>query len=228
MKKLLKSFMTVFFAVVIFMNFGLTHAKAVADNTAYLAYADANWTYQYWGDPVENNVLATDADITGPGQYTVGLDFTETEDGKALGLAFAAPIIAKGNENFPGYFIQIDSIVINGEEIEFTKGYTSSDDNVEMRSNIYNEWVSDLPEDARTPDGNIDDASAIIIDKELFAEVETIFVNFTLLDADGNNGTAVAEASVDSAPKTGVTSMALVYGLGALVTGAFVIKKKEK
>ncbi|HHT89027.1 MAG TPA: LPXTG cell wall anchor domain-containing protein, partial [Clostridiales bacterium] len=29
-------------------------------------------------------------------------------------------------------------------------------------------------------------------------------------------------------PKTGVTSMALVYGLGALVTGAYVFKRKKK
>lgn len=231
MKKLLKSFLTVLFATVIFMNFGLTQAKAAADNTAFLAYADSNWTYQYWGDPEDTGVVATDVEVTGPGQYTVGLDFTETEDGKAMGLAFAAPMVQGAATNFPGYILSIDSIEINGSPIEFSKGYANDEDG-NIRSNIYNEWVGSLPEDARTIDGSLDGASATIVDLELFAEVETISVTFTFADADGNTGaaeeTVAEEPATDSAPKTGVTSMALAYGLGALITGALVLKKKEK
>lgn len=224
MKKGLKTILTVLFAAVFFMSLVPARSEAaLAEKTAYLAYADEGWIYQYWGDPVDTGVIVTNANITGAGKYTVGLDFTATEGGKALGVAFAAPIIANGNVAFEGYFVQIDSIVVNGEKIEFTKNYTSSDDNVELRSNIFNEWVSALPDDARTPDGDLSDASAIISDRGDFAEVETISVSFTLIDPNG----ASADAPT-ATPKTGVTSMALVYGLGALVTGAFVLKKKEK
>ncbi|TAH72907.1 MAG: hypothetical protein EWM47_02860 [Anaerolineaceae bacterium] len=222
MKKGFKTILTVLFAAVFFMSFIPARAEAAPDNTAYLAYADSAWNYQYWGDPVENGVVGTDAEITGPGQYTVSVDFTGTADGKATaGLEFAAVIIAKGSESFPGYFIQYDSIVLNGEAIEFAKNYTSSDDGVELRSNIYNHWVGSLPDDARRPDGDLTDATPTIVDPELFTEVETLSVTFTVLDADGNAGAS-------STPKTGVASMALVYGLGALITGAYVFKKKEK
>lgn len=222
MKKGIKTLLTVMFAAALVVNAVPDVADAAADNTAYLAYADEAWTYQYWGDPVDTGVVGTNAEITGPGQYTVGLDFTATADGKALGLAFTAPIIAGGNVNFPGYFFQLDSIVINGAEVEFTKNYTSSDDGMELRSNIYNTWVAALPDDARTPDGSLDGASAVIVDPTLFTEVETITVTFTLLDAEGNAG---VEAAV---PQTGVVSMALIYGLGALATGAVVLKKRTK
>ena len=85
---------------------------------------------------METGVVATDATVTNPGQYKVGLDFTGTADGKAYGLAFAAPIIKNGSLSFPGYIMTLDAIEVNGAPIEFTKGYTSSDDAVEMRTNI--------------------------------------------------------------------------------------------
>lgn len=227
MKKGLKTMLTLLFAAVLFMSFIPARTEAAADNTAYLAYADGAWLYQYWGDPVDTGVITTDVEVTGPGVYTVGLDFTETADGKALGLAFTAPIIQGAATNYPGYIMTVDEVKINGNAIDITKGYTNDEDG-HIRSNIYNEWVGSLPADARTADGSLDGASAVIVDKEDFAEVETITVTFTLLDADGNAGAAEAETKITSAPKTGVTSMALVYGLGALLTGAYVFKKKEK
>ncbi|HHU74499.1 MAG TPA: hypothetical protein GXZ28_07775 [Clostridiales bacterium] len=171
-------------------------AADVKEEKAYLAYADESWKYQYWGEPVETGVVATDATVTGPGQYKVGLDFTGTADGKAYGLAFAAPIIKNGNVTFKDHIITVDSIEINGQAVEFTKGYTSSDDGVELRSNIFNSWVSELPDDARTADGNLEDASAVVIDPALCAEVETIYVTFTLSEGtpteEGEEGSAEA------------------------------------
>lgn len=232
MKKNLKAILTVFCAAVLALNFMPAQVKAGADNTGYLMYADESWTYQYWSDAVETGVVPTDVTITGPGVYTVGLDFTGTADGKAYGLAFTAVGFKAGEVNFPGYFIDINKIEVNGAEIDFAKGYTSSDDKTETRMNVYNAWVAELPEDARSVTGDISDASPTIVDPAAFAEVETVYVTFTVYDADGNGPAEEAPAAEAPAttdvPKTGVVGLGLVYGLGALVTGAVVLKRKEK
>lgn len=150
-------------------------------DTAYLMYADSGWKYQYWGAEPENGVVAKNATITGPGTYTVGLDFTQTEDKLASGLAFTALGIKTGERTFPGYFIKIRDIKVNGKSISFKKGYTSSDDKVVTRMNIYNEWVGELPDGARSYDGKVDDATWMITDKEAFASVETVEVTFEFI-----------------------------------------------
>ena len=158
-------------------------AEEAAAPTAFLMYADAAWANQWWHDGSEpaGGLKVTEAEVTGVGDYTVGLDFTGTEAGKAEGLAFAAVGISDGEAAFPGYFIRINEIRVNGAAIEADKGYTSSDDGVVTRMNIYNEWVSDLPSDARTYDGYVDDANWMIVDPADFAAVETVEVDFSLL-----------------------------------------------
>ena len=185
MNKRFRTILSVLFVAMLAFVFVPGKAEAAPeDNTAFLAYADAGWLYQYWGDPVDTGIVVTEAKVTGVGQYTVGLDFTGTADGKAAGLAFTAPIIQGGSANYPGHVMTIDEIKLNGNAIDFTKGY-ANDEEGNLRSNIYNEWVSQLPDDARRADGNLEDASAVIVDKELFAEVETIFVTFTLSEGSG-------------------------------------------
>jgi hypothetical protein len=243
MKRSFKAVLTVLFTAVLAFNLMPVKANAAADNTGYLMYADAAWTYQYWADPVDTGVVPTDVTITGPGEYTVGLDFTKTTDGKATGLAFTAIGIKAGETNFPGYFIELESIMVNGEEVEFAKGYTSSDDKIETRLNIYNEWVSAIPEDAHVLDGDVSNVSAIIVDKAAFESVETIYVTFTLYDAEGNaaaedaaveetateeTAEATEEAATTDVPKTGVVGLGIVYGLGVLATGAIALKRKDK
>lgn len=239
MKRNFKAFLTVLSAAVLAFNLLPANAQAAEDNTAYLMYADSAWTYQYWADPVDTGVVPTDVTVTGPGEYTVGLDFTGTENGKAADVAFTAIGIKAGETNFPGYFIELNSIKVNGEDVAFTKGYTSSDDKIETRLNIYNSWVAAIPEDAHTLDGDISDVSAIIVDPAAFTDVETVYVTFTLYDADGNG--AVEEVAEEPAteevaeetpatdvPKTGVVGLGLVYGLGALATGAAALRRKQK
>ena len=151
-------------------------AEEAAAPVAYIMYANADWSSCFWMDGNEYPVKATTAEITGPGDYTVGLEFNE----EAQGLAFTALGIVNGENLLPGYTIQINAIRVNGEAIAFTKGYTSSDDGVETRMNIYNEWVSELPTDARSYDGAIDDASPIIVNKDDFAAVKSVEIDFTL------------------------------------------------
>lgn len=156
------------------ISFALHEAK----DKAYLMYADGSWTYQYWGEAVDTGVKATEAEVTGAGTYTVGLDFTGTADGAASGLSFTAVGIVKGEKTFPGYCIKINDIKINGESIEFSKGYTSSDDGITTRMNIFNEWVTELPADARSVDAVTEGAGWVIVNKDAFASVKTVEVTF--------------------------------------------------
>ncbi len=156
-----------------FMKYGV--------DTAYIMYADANWAQQYWLDGNEYPVTATNAVIKGAGDYTVGLDFSSTEAGKATGVAFAALGIKHGEKLFPGMMIKLNEVRVNGEAIELAKGYTSSDDQIETRMNLMNEWVTELPKDARSWDGILDGASPIVIAKELLAEVKNIEIDFSLI-----------------------------------------------
>lgn len=151
-------------------------------DTAYIMYADSNWAQQYWLDGNDyGGVTAKNATITGAGDYTVGLDFTTTEAGKATGVAFSALGIKHGENLFPGMFIKINEMRVNGTAIEIGKGYTSSDDGIETRMNLMNEWVSELPADARSWDGTVEGASPVIITKDQLAEVQTIEIDFTLV-----------------------------------------------
>ena len=149
---------------------------AQSGKTGYLMYADAAWSYQYWGGDAPEGVIPVNADITGPGAYTVGLEFAEP----AQGLAFTAIGITDGETAFPNYTIELKEIRVNGEAIEVKKGYTSSDDGIVTRMNIYNEWVGELPADARSFDGSVADAAPVIVDKEAFAAVNKVEVDFVL------------------------------------------------
>lgn len=166
---------------------------------AFIMYADAAWKYQYFGDPVETGIVATDTTVTGAGSYKVALDFTKTADKVASDIAFTALGIKGGDVTHPGWYIRIDSIKINGEDVAFTKGYTSSDDGVETRMNIYNEWVTDLPTDAHSFDRNLDDASAIIVEKAAFASVKTMEVAFTYIRGEKPVKAAAPEIDVEAA-----------------------------
>ena len=139
---------------------------------------------QYWG--TDEDLLTYDAGvvpITGDGEYTVsvngataGLMYDVTGDANGdytpSGMSFMAVMVKDGTTLYPNMAIEITSIKMNGEEVPMTKkNYTSSDDGVEMRTNIYNEWVNELPEDAHDANGAVTDASAYsaqIVDKDAF------------------------------------------------------------
>lgn len=185
----MKRKLTKILTLVMAMIMALAMAPAIAEDapaagpTAFLMYADSAWANQWWHDGAEpaNGVKVTEAAVTGEGSYTVGLDFTGSPDGAATGLAFAAVGITDGEKTFPGYYIKIDAMRVNGEAIEVGKGYTSSDEGVVTRMNIYNEWVTELPVDARSYDGDVSNANWIIVNKDAFASVKTVEVDFTYM-----------------------------------------------
>ncbi len=117
--------------------------------------------------------------MDGAGTYTVGLDFTKTEGGKASSVTFSALAVAYGEDLYPGYSIEIKEVLLNGEPYTLTaKPYTASDDKHCTRVNLINEWVSSLPEDAHCADGDLTDAAPVIIDKTTFVNIETLQITF--------------------------------------------------
>lgn len=131
-------------------------------------------------DPTNKTVgiKAVNAEITGEGSYSVTLDFSDC--GAAWGTAFCALGISNGETFFPNYTITIDEILINGEHYDITgREYTTTDDKKCTRVNLYNGWVSSLPKEARTPDGNFDDCSAQIMPLDGNVRIDTLTVNFT-------------------------------------------------
>ena len=81
-----------------------------------------------------------------------------------------------------------------GEVVEVAKGYTSSDDQIETRMNLYNEWVTELPTDlsVRSWDGTTEGAAPIIIAKDALSEVSSIEITFDYIYGEP----AVAEGPV--------------------------------
>ena len=158
-------------------SFEIDFSLLPVTDVAYLMYADSAWANQFWYDGNEYPGKVTTAEIAGPGTYTVGIELDE----EAQGLAFAAVGIANGEKTFNGYFIDVTEIKVNGEPITIGKGYTSSDNGIETRENIYNEWVSELPADARRADGSLEGAAPVIVDKEAFAAFKSIEVTFNFI-----------------------------------------------
>ncbi len=162
-------------------------AAGVSDTTAlaWIMYSSSDWGVSYSVGDVYSpesgtaGIVATDVEITGEGTYTVALDFTGTAGGYANSTVFSAVGIANGELLYPGYCIEIKEILINGEPYKLTgRPYTASDDKKCTRVNLYNEWVSAAPDDARTAAGNAMYVSPCVIDAATLGNVKTISVTF--------------------------------------------------
>ena len=151
---------------------------------AWIMFQSADWTVAYSvGDNYDPTnmtmgIKATNVEVTGEGTYTVSLDFTGL--GGVYGTAFSALGIYNGEKLFPDYTISIDSILVNGAPYTLAaKEYTSSDDGNCTRVNLYNQWVTEPPEEARTADGDITGCSAQIMPLDSSDKIETLTVTFT-------------------------------------------------
>ncbi|MBR1749353.1 MAG: glycoside hydrolase family 5 protein [Ruminococcus sp.] len=121
---------------------------------AWIMYQSSDYSKTYSvGDVYDptsmtSGLEAKCAEITGDGDYTVSLDFTGC--GAAKGVAFSALGVSNGEDLFPGGIITINKVLINGNEYELSGDpYTASDDGHCTRVNLYNEWVTSVPDDAR-------------------------------------------------------------------------------
>lgn len=172
-------------------TFSKTAQKVEGKPIAWLMFNSADWgkTYssgdKYNPDSISDGMKATDVEIKGNGTYTVALDFSKTSvDGKgtARGTAFCAVGLANGETLFPGCVIDIKEIKVDGRPFPLTaKPYTTSDDGKCARVNIYNEWVTAVPDGARTADGSAEGVSAVVIDRTRLEKFTTIEVTFDFI-----------------------------------------------
>lgn len=156
-----------------------------SDDTAvaWIMYQSLDYSVQYCVgnkyDPTDMTlgIVADNAEITGEGTYTVSLDFSDC--GIARGVFFSALGISNGEKLFPGYTISIDEVKVNGEVRELSgKEYTCSDDGNCTRVNLYNQWVTSVPDDVRCTDGDNSGLSATVLsvkDDEILSTLEITF-----------------------------------------------------
>ena len=152
---------------------------------AWIMFSSGDWSLQYSvGDnyqpeQIAAGLIASDVEVTGEGTYTVSLDFTGTGAGYADGFAFTAVGLMNGEIIYPGYYMNITELLINGEQAEYVGiPYTTNDNPVTTRVNLYNEWVSDVPAEARVFEGSLSDASPIFLENYRLTQIETLSVTF--------------------------------------------------
>ena len=174
--------------------------SSLPDGTAYLNINNSDWQ--------EFDAEWVNAEITGDGSYTVSMTAAEAQN-----LAqFNALEVVNGEEVLgTGAVLTVDSIEINGEEIELQgSSYTCSADGsgVTTRVNLYNEWNSpdatatagdDKHADCRVAEGNVADATACLWTAEQLTGVTSIVVNFTVSGFGTAGGPAEAADNSDAA-----------------------------
>jgi endoglucanase len=155
---------------------------------AWIMFSSGDWSVQYSvGDryqpeSIAAGLVATDVEITGEGVYTVALDFTGTSQGHGDGISFSAVGIINGEILFPGYIMNVTSILINGNEANLVgEPFTTNDNPVTMRVNLYNEWVTNIPPEARVLSGDLSNVSPTILENYRLTLIETLQVTFELI-----------------------------------------------
>lgn len=186
----------------------LPEGTTAEDGDAYLAFGDSQWWLQYGGKDGDNLSYGAEAvHIDGDGTYTVSLDASNPDAVGMNGLdtitgcSFCAIVIQNGEELFPDQAtsITIDSIKLDGNEVEFTKNYCNYEDG-NLRTNIFNSYVPTAPtEDVWTADGDLTDISAQIVPASTFdTPFSKIEVTFTISGSGAEGGADAGDGADDA------------------------------
>jgi len=162
---------------------------------AWIMFSSGDWLISnnvgdvYRPESIAPGLIAYDVQVTGAGTYTVGLDFRGTVNGFADGIAFSAIGIANAEIIFPGYYIEIREVLINGEPVEMSgRPYTTSDNQITSRVNLHNGWVDNIPDSARVYGGDLSNATPSPFEPFLFTYFETLFITFDFVAGSGEGG----------------------------------------
>ncbi len=168
----------------------------------------------------ETGVEYTNAIVTGPGKYTVGLKFNWQ---KAEGAIQMNLILDNAEVVFPGYYVDITDIRVNGASIEVKEnmyGVYHDDPDSGMVS-IYNSYwdptfepESTGPSNHRAFDGTVEDAAYLIINPDDIVNGSTIEVDFIVAAEAGQAPEELGEKpnpGIAYASYTGPSSIARLY-----------------
>lgn len=232
-------------------------AVSASAETAGLIYQTNAWTFRnnitqsqakWWdpdfGDAMEYDTwIVNDVEITADGTYTVSFEKNVMEDCKDGPEQFWNFLKLQTNiskEAYPDVQITIDSLKIDGKEIEAAKSAKQSNDKV------LSDDHSDIPTVNTVNDGylvgfyNAWNAEETVIASEDFGgKVECTFTITGFKSGDSaapaeeatqapagnaNTGAAADKNNAD----TGVEGVAAVAGIAIIAAGAIVIAKKRK
>jgi len=157
-------------------------------SVAWIMYTSTDWQSQTCpGDTFDlasksNNIDWGYQVVNGAGEYNVFINFSS---GSGKGIEFMALGISNAEDTYANYSIKIKEFKINGEPVEMTAlGYTTSDDGLCTRMNLYNHWVSvgnGYPGGARSSEGT--DLAALgcdsmILDAAAYSQITSIEITF--------------------------------------------------
>ena len=194
MKKLLSMLLAVLMLATMALGTVSASAEEAAPTTAtaWLLYFASNHekdsaNFPWWPQhqrvdqpSSETGVEATNAQITGPGKYTVGLKFNWQ---KAEGAIQFNLIINDAEVLFPGYYVDITDIRVNGESIPMNENYygTYHDDTNSGMVPLYNSYWDPFftpdavgPQNYRSFDGTPEDATHMVINPDDIVNGDTI------------------------------------------------------
>lgn len=160
------------------------------DANAWIMFSSNDWNLSYCTSDIYNpnektdGIIATDVPVNGAGTYTVSLNFTGTQTGVANGIIFSALGISNGELLYPDYTIDIKEILVNGQPYELkNKPFTISDDGKCTRVNLHNEWIDEIPAEARTTDGDLNNTSALLLDNKDLPPIKTLEITFDYMES---------------------------------------------
>lgn len=173
----------------------IAHAEEKQSATAWLLYFASNhetdsskfpwWPQHKAADQPSSDtgVEATNAEVTGPGMYTVGLKFNWQ---KAEGAIQFNLVLDNAENLFPGYYVKITDIRVNGKSIDHKPNLygTFHDDPNSGFAPIYNTyWDKNFSPDSTGPEGlrafdSEDEATYEIINPDDIVAGDTLEVDF--------------------------------------------------
>ena len=189
--------------------------------TTYIQYADKDWANQTWGGSDAETIACKNATVTGDGTYTVGIEINAKEDAPAKGFAFIDVEILNGEVYFPYSYMEIKNVKVNGEDaaLEGTP-YTSSDDGVTTRVNLYNEWVdtADAGFGGRLAEGmdykTASPVSLKIVTEQPDLEIKSVEVTYELFTQGGIPFGSYVEKAEEPVDTTGPWNAFMMFSDG--------------
>ena len=187
----------------------------------YIQYADKDWANQTWSGSDAETIVCKNATVTGAGEYTVGIEINAKADAPAKGFAFIDVEILNGEEYFPYGYMNIKNVKVNGADAALEGApYTSSDDGVTTRVNLYNEWVDTSNKDfgGRLAEGidakTASPVSLKIVTEKPDEEIKSVEVTYELFTEGGIPFGSYVETKEEPVDTTGPWTAFMMFSDG--------------